>query len=355
MINSTKRHFVCRGTDFDRFWSEYLAEERQVLFVFGMGFDPRSLDCLKKITKYDKRSAIKYKSITYDYDLSGEMRDMLYNNQEDLIRLELPDLQEMHISTYENDGNLTSTAACKVLDNDLDNYSDLVVDVTSMPTGVYFPLIRDALSRIKKSDCKTQVFLTVSEDSKLDSKIRETSDSEYSSSMYKFGTSLAKQSLQNTPRVWIPILGHHQNEQLGKIMDKIEPKETIPILPTPSSDPYSARDIAVSYSKIFDRLLIEPRNIAYSDERNPSETCAKITSIASSYYELYKEAGGCIIVLSPLASKLLCVGCLMAACELLDGGKEVGVEYVPGHPRIDGGSECAGTPFVVQLGENYEW
>lgn len=352
MIGSTKRHFVCGGPDFGQFWSEYLETDRRISFVFGLGFDPRSLTCLKKITECDKRDAIEYKAVKYDYSFDQKMQQMVQSNENTVKRMGLR-LNETRLPT--SDADSMSTAACTVLDEGDFECSDIVVDVTSMPTGVYFPMIRSALSAIKKKGNRTRLYVVVSEDSHLDSKIREPSNSEHSSRMYKFGTSLEQQSLKDMYRVWIPILGHNQSDQLDKITDTITPTNTVPVMPMPSSDPYSARNMTTQYSTIFDNLQIESRNIAYSDERHPSETCAKITSIASAYYELYEGVGGCIIVLSPLASKLLCVGCLMAACELLDDGKKVEVAYVPGRPTIDGYSESEGTPFVIRLDESYDW
>ena len=349
MNGPVKRHFVCGGPDFDRFWSEYLEEDRRILLVFGLGFDPRSLDCMKRITERNKRSTISYKAVVCDYIFGKRMSELLHRNKNALRQMGLADVQETHIPT--DDENAMSTAACRVPGGDLD-YSDIVVDVTSMPAGVYFPMIRSILHAIKANRLQTRLYVTVSEDSQLDSKISETSASEYSSPVYKFGASMERQSLIYAPRIWIPVLGHNQRRQLEKIQSKLAPENTVPVLPMPSSDPYIARDLMTEYSTIFDSLQIEPRDIAYSDERHPSETCSKILAIADGYYELY-EADGCVVVLSPLASKLLCVGCLMAACELQDRGRKIGVEYVPGRPNLAEDHAPKSTPFVVRLGESY--
>ena len=39
-------NFLARGADFERFWREYLKEDRKIKYIMGLGFDPRATSCL---------------------------------------------------------------------------------------------------------------------------------------------------------------------------------------------------------------------------------------------------------------------------------------------------------------------
>ncbi len=334
MTDYVRRYFAPSGPDFEGFWKEYLKTERRIMFVTGLGFDPRSFDCLKKIIACNTKSTIDYRIVEYDYFIqNGKMRDMYENNRNELEEMGLPQASKQPIR-MQGDENMTSTDAIRsVTGEDLCTHSDIVVDVTSMPVGAYFPMIKSILSMIKRSADpkvrKTNLHITVSENPRMDASIQETTKNEKSAHMHRFSQSLEKETMRGVPKVWIPVLGANQKDQFGKIKSQITPAETIPVLPMPSSDPYESRDILLEYSALFDDLQIEQRNVAYSDEQNPSETCAKIMAIARDYDRLCATMRRCVVVISPLANKLRCIGCLMAACDLLDEGIDLAVAYVP--------------------------
>ena len=361
MTGYVQRHFVRSGPEFEVFWREYLKTERRILFVLGLGFDPRSLECLEKIKACNTESAIEYRILEYDYCRQpSDIKEMCENNRTGLEAMGLQEAQKATIR-MQGDEHMTSTDALKsITKEDLCTHSDIVVDVTSMPVGAYFPMIRNVLSMIKSQDKggqKTNLHITVSENSRMDTSIFEITNSEKSSHMHKFSTSLEKETKHGVKAVWIPVLANNQNDQFNKIKLQLDPAETVPMLPMPSANPYESRDIILEYSSLFDSLRIEQRNIAYSSERNPSETCAKITAIARDYERLYDTIGGCIITLSPLANKLRCIGCLMAACALLDDGVDLAVEYVPNQSYgVEGGfTQNPGTLYTIWLaGECYE-
>ena len=346
-------YFLRKGSDFDKFWREYLRSDLgNVLFVMGLSFDPRSLECLKVFRTCNPQN-IRYVILSYDHDFadSPHMARMLENNKRDLESL-IPagERHEIEIAMMKG-GQSASVDAAKALESHLEGCSDIVIDVTGMPLGVYFPMVRSILQSIKSSGAGTNLHITVSENPQLDSKIAEISDSDKPSSMYMFNQSLEKESLRHLPKVWIPVLGKGRKPQLDKISEEVSPKETVPVFPVPSLDPYLARDILLEYHKLLATPSLEPRNFVYSDEQNPFETRKKIRRTALYYYKALDTLGGCIVVISPTASKLLCVGCLLAACDLLDDGKRVGIEYAIAQSyRIDEDAASdweAGTLFTM--------
>ena len=330
--DSPNAYFMRSGDDFGKFWKEYFGSARRdVLFVLGLSFDPRSLECLKAIRACDPDN-MRYTVLSYDDDFadSPHMAKMLADNRRELESLIPPDeWNETEIRMLDG-GQSASVAAAMALEKHLEGRSDIIIDVTGMPLGVYFPMVRSVMQCIGKQTTpqNTNLHITVSENPGLDSQIVEISNNYKPASMYMFDKSLELESRKHLPRVWIPVLGKNKEPQLERIGEEISPKETVPVFPMPSSDPYLSRDLLLEYHQLLATRDVEPRNFVYSDERNPFETCRKIRRTAQYYYDALGILDGCVVAISPAASKLLCVGCLLAACDLLDDGKNVGIEYM---------------------------
>jgi hypothetical protein len=82
---------------------------------------------------------------------------------------------------------------------------------------------------------------------------------------------------------------------------------------------------------LFDEYRVDPRNIAYASEFNPFEAYRRIFKTIARYRDALGELGSCRAVISPLSSKLLSVGALLAACDLQQnrtGQFHVGMHYV---------------------------
>lgn len=359
MIQDSKPYFLRKGDNFSAFWKEYLGSgRRDVLFVLGLSFDPRSLECLKAVHACGPES-IRYVVLSYDDDFadSPHMAKMLADNRRKLESL-IPhdEWNEIEIGMLAG-GQSASVKAAKALDDHLKGCSDVVIDVTGMPTGVYFPMVRRVLQgiaagRVVRPDgAKANLHITVSENPRLDSQIAENSDSDKPASMHMFDKNLELETFGPLPRVWIPVLGKGRGPQLEMISDEISPKETVPVFPMPSSDPYLSRDLLLEHHQLLAKFNVEPRNFVYSDEQNPFETCRKICRTARYYHDALNVLDGCVVAISPAASNLLCVGCLLAACDLLDDGKLVGIKYVPAQShRISEEAASSwepGTPFTM--------
>ena len=147
--------------------------------------------------------------------------------------------------------------------------------------------------------------------------------------MYKFSKNLESQAKIGLQKIWLPLLGENKLGQLDKIYQEISPKEVCPIFPSPSIDPYRTQRLLLIYREfLFDTLDIDTRNFIYSNEQNPFETFRQIYKTSMHYYDLFRELGGCNIVISPLSSKLLCLGSFLASYALLDEGLNIGVAHI---------------------------
>lgn len=360
MTRYEEGYLLKHGDEFEEFWSTYIKQKgRKILFVLGLTFDPRSLQCFEIIANIQDAD-LACRVFLYDDRYGGDhMRRALEKNKEKFERLsEGKESQQIQISMDSYEHGPSIQAAMFAREADLDSYSDIIVDVTAMPNGVYFPLIREIMKRIGRSP--RNLHITVSEDPVLDAAIQEHSHHEKPTLLYGFDKSLQLESLADLRKVWLTILGENRDSQLDKLSTYAKFTETVPVFPMPSSDPYRSTELLLKYSVfLFDAQAIEPRNFLYSDEKNPFETCNKICQTAKYYYEALEPLGGCHVVLSTVSSKLLSVGCLLAACELLERKLNLGVIHVinQSHYVEDGVLESAkpGTPFTMWImGECYD-
>ncbi|MGQ7370456.1 hypothetical protein ACTGW3_12865, partial [Streptococcus suis] len=62
----------------------------------------------------------------------------------------------------------------------------------------------------------------------------------------------------------------------------------------------------------FDDFRVEPANILYASEYNPFEAYRQIYGAIRRYRDSLSDLGGCKVYVSPLSSKLLSVGALLA-------------------------------------------
>ena len=89
---------------------------------------------------------------------------------------------DKRIETLSSDGRrVSSRNAAKIIETveDLNDYDDVVVDVSAMPRGIFFPLVGKILYLIdmneKSAGKRINLHIVVSENANLDSKIRSES------------------------------------------------------------------------------------------------------------------------------------------------------------------------------------
>lgn len=207
------------------------------------------------------------------------------------------------------------------------DHTDIILDASSLPRIAYLALLCGLLSQLVP-DRGSPAFLRaggvnfqvlVAEDASFDAKIHAEDPSNDLVLIPGFSSALHAESVQDWPLVWLPILGENRVAQLEKIMAQVVPlnAEICPVLPHPSRDPRRADRLLVEYkSPLFDTRETPMSNILYAHEANPFETYRQILSAMRRYRDTMGIVGGCRIVVTPLASKLMCLGVGLACFEL---------------------------------------
>lgn len=332
-----ENNFIRSGNGFIEFWNEYLtASERNIYFLMGIGFDPRTNHGIKKIFSIDGKGkrqcvAIKFKK----YAGENSSNPFVLQHIEELEKFlhdttgAEPCFKEI-ITRSDEDKSIASVNASKLIsEKEFQDFSDIVIDISAMPRSVFFPLIKKILYIIDNQvGKKKNLHVIVAENSELDSRISDKGIEEQMTYPHGFRISDTVKT-EEYSKIWIPILGEGQLEQF-KIIDKeLEPVAICPVLPFPSTNLRRGDNLINYYQDyLFNDPDFEPNNIIYADEQNPFQVYRLLNRTIEQYHDTFRILGGCKIVISILSSKLLSVGAFLSVYEAQKQDKIVGIAHV---------------------------
>jgi len=340
----------CHGSDFKAFWSELLTTNRKLLFILGLGFDPRMVACISAIREVS-RSACDCHLIRWDSGVPNPHPD---KTQENLLALEDLVADWAHLDTIEvagrSSGSVARKLAMKYHSYDPQVVTDVIVDISSLPRELFFPLVKVMLT-IADNSPGLNVHVVVAEDPQIDKSIGQEGDDP--GFITGFRGTFDRQAEEHIPRVWAPVLGERHLKRLEKLYEFVGPSETCPIIPFPSAIPRRGDLLVLEYrTLLFDSWGVDPIAVMYASESNPFDLYRRLRRLQARYESVLAPIGGAKIAVSPLSSKLLSVGVLLAALE-----GNLGVPYVGGqYHLLDGSSdlEFTGDLFEAWLaGEPY--
>lgn len=330
-MNNWQSHVYWLGPDVKDILNALLGNSpKPVRLILGEGFDPRMLDCLALLTN------IQGCQVNVSVLKIGRSKVVEQADLERRAELNLSNLQNMlpagsnldFVDTQfeEEDRNSTAPAASDksvafARGIDLTSIGSLVVDISALPQGLYFPLLETLIGQRREEflESNTSLYVFVSENAGLDSKISglELQEDAYMVPPFRSALSVSE---DDRPIIWFPVLGEGESEQLQRI-EKLLParveREICPILPMPSANPRRADLLIREYeSNLQDSWAIDSRSFIYSDERNPFHLYMQLSRAALRYKDALSVIGGCRAVVSCHSSKLLSLGALLACSEL---------------------------------------
>jgi hypothetical protein len=303
-------------------------------------------DCVSKILTIGKEGTRDAVVITYDEGSQSPSQDYCTQRASNNSFLQTlftnrGTILSKSISMFSADGRRIGDRSIANLFTSLEGfsqYTDVIVDISALPRGLFFPMLSKLLAlfdSVEHDSPYSNLHVVVSHSSAIDNQIVEEGIDELASFLYGFSAaSFELEATSDSPRIWIPILGKNQRLQLERVYELVRPDEICPLLPSPARNPRTADDIVLEYRDLlFDQLRIESQNFIYASEYNPFEVYRQIMRSILHYQRALRPLGKCKIVVSALSSKLLSLGALLAAYELSQWNKgekhiEVGVGHV---------------------------
>ena len=328
-----------RGGGLAQFWQGHLGDgERRILFVMGCGFDPRmcmGLELLLASGGKGDRDVLLIEYHEGDDSPSRQHDDLGTANHE---RLEAAlsgrgTVRRHQIQCITDQGlRVGSRQVQRIFDQrqPLEGYSDVVVDISALPRGLYFTLLARLLYHVDNwgDGRPPNIHVLVAEDPDLDARIQDVGIDETAEFLPGFSAAFSREAT-TYPTVWLPLLGEKRQPQVERLYDLIKPDEVAPVLPSPSRMPRRGDALLMEYRDfLFDQLRIDPRNILYVSEQNPFEVYRQVRRSVLYFREVLGLLGGCRFALSALSSKLMSLGALLVAYELKTAGYDIGVAHI---------------------------
>jgi hypothetical protein len=336
-------YVLVRDAEFENFWHGHLAaRDRQVLLVLGRGFDVRSLEAARRI----KAAAADLRACMLAFDTGldeSEHRAALTRaNQaglEALLGQERVEVARIAMGGPAG-APITSSNTRRAIGerSDILDYDDIVVDISAMPRMVALTTVAKLLNDLDRAAARggrsVNLHVTVAESVSADIGAGHGTLRDNVSMVHGFSGKLNAQGTETWPRVWFPVLGEGQRERLDLIHGILDPDEICPVVPFPSREPRRGDEIVAEHRGIlFDDFQVEPSNILLASEYNPFEAYKQIFLAMDRYRRALNVLGGCKAFVSPVSSKLLSIGVLLACYDHRSG-------VVPGQ-RLD-----VGIPYV---------
>lgn len=331
------------GNEFDGFWKSHLGSKtRRVAVVAGLGFDVRACIASEQILAAGGAGArdlwlICYENAQADAPVLKPLVDV-NDNRFVAAFTGRGAIQRLPLSMRRADGRMASAAATQkvvVAAKAVLDYDDVVVDISAMPRMISLVVLSQIMSaldeRRKKKQPVANLHVVAAESAAMDVDVSEESLAEEVVNVTGFTGRIGAESISN-PKIWFPVLGEGQKLRLQRIYEKLQPDEICPVIPFPSQNPRRGDALIEEYrATLFEEYRVDPRNILYASESNPFEAYRQLFGAIERYKTALKDLDYCRVVISPLSSKVLSVGALLAAYDHRSsptGHFHVGMHYV---------------------------
>lgn len=319
-----------------KFWStHFCSKNKKLLFIMGKGFDVRMNVTIIELMRACPNINIECHLIQFNEGKSSsshKLKPLVDENMSELNKVLSSDkIKIKNISLWEGSGRkrkrVGDRKAADIIGNNIDDlkdFTDIIVDISALPRGVYFSFVGKILTLldIYKSIYNPNFFISVAENPKIDELTKET---EIDGELNYLRGFMGEQELTaqfEKPVIWFPILGEDKKEHLKKAFDHIfqvntSAYEICPVLPFPSKDPGRSDSLMIDYHQLlFEEFNIEAQNIMYVPEQNPFEAYIRLNNAIRNYNKSLTTLTGCKAVISTFSSKLLSIGTLLSAYEL---------------------------------------
>lgn len=304
-----------RGRHTEPFLREYLAEgHRRVLVIAGAGFDPRSTAVSGIIAGVAGPRSVGFFLREERPNPAQSLVERADAHERDLLRL-LPGSMVSRLDIFASDNAVVGGRTAVGLVNGLsfDGLTDVFVDLSALSVGVAFPIVRHLLAVAQRR--AINLHLIVTDEPATDSGIVAASG-DVADTVHGFKGDWGLDANSRAARLWMPQLARGKRGVLERIHQRVEPHAVCPILPFPASRPRLADELIEHFGEEFENTWkVDSGDIVYAGERGPLDLYRTILRMDDTRRRVFAEVGGSQIILSPVGSKALAVGALMAALD----------------------------------------
>lgn len=304
--------------DVDEFVADYFADpSRCVLLVAAAGFDPRSRRIAKMLSAVlgNRLSAL---FIREERPAPPAALVAQADENEAALRAIVRNCRILQVDIFADDSAPVGGARIVKILSEFpiaDDVTDVILDLSALSIGVGFPAARMLLEDCEAATDRTFHLMIVS-NPELDDRISGVPWSR-PSPVKGFSPPVETDGEQGLAQIWIPQLGRGRMPALTQIGIAIGRCYKIcPLLPFPSRNPRRADDLLSEYQvALVDEWAVDPRDVVYASEKNPLDCYRTLSTLKVRFDRTMTGTYEPRMVLSPVGSKVLAAGALMAAIE----------------------------------------
>jgi hypothetical protein len=326
---SGRAHWENCLTHFDdrveSFIAEYFAAcDRKCLLIAGAGFDPRARLVPSKLAAVMGGRLYGLFVREDRADPAPNLRSLANENEEQLrAAVGRCEVETIGIFSADNAAiggqRMISLLQGFHWPKDL---TDIVLDMSALSMGVGFPAARMLIEWCEANPA-LNLHLMIASNPELDDRIVGEPASQAQAVRGFAGPS----PYQDMPiaRIWLPQLARGRVETLRKIRATHDSVYKVcPVVPFPARNPRRADELLSEYqSALVDEWRVDTRDYIYVSESNPLDCYRTISTLKKRYDKTVDEVFFPQIVLSPLGSRVIAAGAMMAAIE-----HDLSVHYV---------------------------
>ncbi len=300
----------------DSFVVAYFAGEgRTCLLLAGAGFDPRARIVAQRLSAA-MGNRLEALFIREDrLDVAEDLKDAAAANEQALREL-VPRCDVQHISVFAEDLAPVGGARISRLLNQREwpQVTDVVLDLSALSVGIGFPAAKLLLEKCESLP-QVSFHLMVTSNPELDARIIGEPSAGAVTIRGFAGEAVASAELP-LAQVWLPQLAPRKQLVLQKINGGGSGYKVCPILPFPARDPRRADALLAEYEpELRNEWQVDSRDLIYVSERNPLDTYRTVSTLKQRYDATFADVYTPQIILSPVGSKVMAAGALMAAIE----------------------------------------
>lgn len=319
------RTIIQQKAEVDKFVADFLTQPgRHCGLIAGAGFDPRTLVFAKLLRAH---------AVSVTLLCFREQRPKAQPYLRPIADAHSAELQRMFpgactitsVEIFDDAGGVVGGRRVVPIVDDFLNaqnatkpFTDILVDISALSTGVFFPIIAQLLEKIRIEKRKWNLHLFVAENPGVDRGIRgEIVDAVSQIHGYRSKDSLTQTS--DHALLWAPVFAEDNATQMQRIYDLLNQPPAIvdilPIIPFPGLNPRGPDALVETYREFIGDWGIDPRHFLYAAQSDPLDSYRSICEIDQLRADTYANLGGSSTILSPLGSKMMSVGLMLAAIE----------------------------------------
>lgn len=306
-----------RSAAAEQFVSDYFkADDRRVGLIAGAGFDPRSSRTAQALSA---AAGNRVRALFLREERPTPDENLVTSAVENVRRLTamIADnvVESFDVFDRRDAAPVGGRRVIGVLGSKLrtEGLTDIVIDCSALSVGVCFSITKYCLELADRDGLN--LHLTVLDHPETDGAIESTHCGR-PSPPHGFHGDWQLATSAKSARLWLPQLGPGKRAVLEELHKAVNPHEVCPIIPFPATWPRTPDKLIEGYGDLFEGpWKVDDRDLIYAHEKSPLDLYRAILRIDDARQRVFRGTGGSRIILSPVGSKAVALGMLMAALE----------------------------------------